>query len=201
MASLVALVAAGLSVQALPGAGFDRGPRIRAMRPKADAHVSAISRTQNFGRAHELKIDSSPALRTYVMFDVDLKRGHGEVKQVSLLLYSETRSKAGYQVHFVSERWREHKITFANAPVASQDFVRSGPLRAKAWHAVDVTSLVSDDHKYVGFVLTTLSVKGVGFASRETKVHGPRLVVEREDDETTSSSTTTTGGGETPQGP
>jgi len=76
--------------------------------------------------------------------------------------------------------------------------VRSGPLRAKAWHAVDVTSLVSDDQKYVGFVLTTLSAKGVSFASRETKGHGPRLVVEREDDTTTSSSTTTTGGGETP---
>jgi hypothetical protein len=194
VASLVALVVAGLSVQALPGAGFDRGPRIRAMRPKADAHVSAVSRAQNFGRAHELKIDSSPTLRTYVMFNVNLKSGHGEVKQVSLLLYSQTRSQAGYQIRLVSERWRERKITFANAPPSSRAFVRSGPLRAKAWHAVDVTSLVSDDHKYIGFVLTTVSPKGVGFASRETKVHGPRLVVEREDDATTSSSTTTTTG-------
>ncbi len=170
------------------------------MRPKADAHVSAASRTQNFGRAHELKVDSSPTLRTYVMFDVDLKKGHGKVKQVTLLLYSETRSKAGYQVRLVSERWRERKITFANAPLASREFVRSGPLRAKAWHAVDVTSLVSDNQKRVGFVLTTVSAKGVELSSRETKVHGPRLVVEREDDATTSSSTTTTtGGGETPQ--
>ncbi len=171
------------------------------MRPKADAHVSAVSRTQNFGRAHELKIDSSPTLRTYVMFDVDLKRGHGEVKQVSLLLYSETRSQAGYKVRLVAERWRERKITFANAPVASRDFVRSGPLRARAWQAVDVTSLVTDHRRYVGFVLTTTSAKGVAFASRETKMHGPRLVVEREADTTTSTATTTTGVGEggTPQ--
>jgi hypothetical protein len=118
---------------------------------------------------------------------------------VSLLLYSETRSKAGYQVRLVTQRWRERKITFANAPVASRDFVRSGPLRAKSWQAVDVTSLVTDDHKYVGFVLTTVSAKGANFASRETKVHGPRLVVEREDAATASTSTTTTGEGETPQ--
>ena len=169
------------------------------MPAKADAYVSAVNRTQNFGRAHELKVDSSPTLRTYVMFDVDLNSGHGQVKQVSLMLYSHTRSQAGYQVRLVSERWRERKITFANAPVASRDFVRSGPLGARAWHAVDVTSLVSDDHKYVSFVLTTVSQKGIAFASRETKVHGPRLVVEREDDTTTSTATTTTGGGETPQ--
>lgn len=168
------------------------------MPAKADAYVSAVNRTQNFGRAHELKVDSSPTLRTYVMFDVDLNSGHGQVKQVSLMLYSHTRSQAGYQVRLVSERWRERKITFANAPMASREFVRSGPLRARAWRAVDVTSLVSDDHKYVGFVLTTASAKGVAFASRETKAHGPRLVVEREGD-TTTSTATTTGGGETPQ--
>ena len=170
------------------------------MRPKADAHVSAVNRTQNFGRAHELKVDASPTLRAYVMFDVDLESGRGDVKQVSLLLYSRTRSQAGYQVRLVSERWRERKITFANAPAASRDFVPSGPLRAKAWQAVDVTDLVSDDHKYVGFVLTTVSAKGVTFASRETGLRGPRLVVEREDDRTTSTSTTaTTTTGEDPE--
>ena len=68
----------------------------------------------------------------------------------------------------------------------------SGPLRASAWKAVDVTSLVSDTEDYVGFVLTTASAKGAVFASRETKAHGPRLVVEREDDTTTSTATTTT---------
>jgi hypothetical protein len=201
-ATLVALAAAGLSVQALPGAGLDRGPRIRAIRPKADAFVSAASRTQNFGRARELKVDSSPTARSYVMFHVDLRSGHGKVKQVSLLLYSQTRSQVGYQVRLVAERWRERRITFANAPASSRSFVPSGPLRARAWQAVDVTSLVSDDQRYVGFVLTTVSAKGAEFASRETKVHGPRLVVEREDDATTSSSTTTTTGeGETPEAP
>lgn len=179
-------------MQALPGAGLDRGPRIRAMRPKADAFVSAANRTQNFGHARELKVGSSPTLRAYVMFAVDLHRGPGTVKQVSLLLYSNTRSQVGYQVRLVAERWRERRITFANAPALSRKFVPSGPLRAHVWQAVDVTSLVSDDAKYVGFVLTTVSTKGAMFASRETKKHGPRLVVEREEAQTTTSTTTTT---------
>ncbi len=67
----------------------------------------------------------------------------------------------------------------------------SGPLRANAWKAVDVTSLVDDSQRYVGFALTTASPKGVEFASRETGLHGPRLIVEREDTDTTTGTTTT----------
>jgi hypothetical protein len=160
------------------------------LRPKADAFVSAVNRTQNFGRTRELKVDSSPTLRTYIMFDVDLHSGPGTLRQVSLLLYSNSRSQVGYQVRLVAERWRERRITFANAPAPSQDFVSSGPLRAKAWQAVDVTSLVSDDEGYVSFVLTTTAMKGAAFASRETRRHGPRLIVERQDDQTTTSTTT-----------
>ena len=132
------------------------------------------------------------------MFDVDLNSGHGQVKQVSLMLYSHTRSQAGYQVRLVSERWRERKITFANAPMASREF---GAVRAAAGKGLEgrrrhfpsvrrpqVRRLRADD----------------GFRERrrvcepQTKAHGPRLVVEREGD-TTTSTATTTGGGETPQ--
>jgi hypothetical protein len=185
-------------VQALPGAGLDHGPRIRAMRPKADAFVSEANRTKNFGRARDLKVDSSPTLRTYVMFDVNLHSGSSDLKQVSLLLYSRTRSRIGYQVRLVGPRWRELRITFANAPALSPDFVASGPLRARVWKAVDVTSLLSGDERYVGFALTTLSTKGADFSSRETGLHGPRLVVERQDNETTRSTTTSTEGMQSP---
>lgn len=188
MATLVALVAAGLCVQALP-AGLDREPRIRAVRPKADAFVSAAKRNQNFGHDRDLKVDSSPMVRTYVTFDVNLKSG-GDVQQVSLLLYSRTRSRVGYRVRLVKERWRERRITFANAPDLSSDFVASGPLKAGAWKAVDVTSLVSNEGKYVGFALTTASTRGAAFASRETGLRGPRLIVEREGNDTTGSTTT-----------
>ena len=43
---------AAISVDALPGAGFDRAPRIRAVRAKADAFVSGANMNRNFGAAH-----------------------------------------------------------------------------------------------------------------------------------------------------
>ena len=107
------------------------------------------------------------------MFDVDLKRGEGEVKQVSLLLYSETRSKAGYQVRLVPQRWREKHITFANAPAASRQVravraaASNSPGRPSTSHPSSPTTT-----KYVGFVLTTLSPKGVEF--REPRNQGAR---------------------------
>ncbi|MEK6275445.1 MAG: DNRLRE domain-containing protein [Actinomycetota bacterium] len=179
-----------MCVQALSGAGLDRGPRIRAVQARADAFVSAESRTQNFGRTRGLKVDSSPTLQTYIAFDVDLKSG--DVQRVSLMLYSRKGSRVGYEVRLVRERFREREITFANAPGLSGDIVMSGPLRARAWKTVDLTSLVSGQGKYVGVVLTSLSPRGITFASRETGLHGPRLIVEREPKGTTTTGTTQT---------
>jgi hypothetical protein len=183
-AALVGLIAAGAVVQALPGAGFGRDPKIRAVRAKADAFVSEASRKQNFGRAKELRVDAAPIVRTYVRFDVDLRSE--EIVHVSLLLYSRDRIQAGYKVQLVYGAWNERKINFANAPEPSPSFVASGPLRAKSWKAVDVTTLVAGE-RGVTLALTTASTKGAKFGSRESGRHGPRLVVERQEGETTTS--------------
>jgi len=162
-------------VETLPGAGFDRHPKIRAHRAKADASVSEATPTRNFGRARQLLVDASPTVRTYVRFDVDLTSG--DVSHVSLLLYSRSRSRTGYRVQLVYGRWRERAINFVNAPELKPSSVASGPLRARSWKAVDVTSLsIGEDG--VSFALTTESPNGAMFTSRETGFHGPRLVVE-----------------------
>jgi hypothetical protein len=135
-------------------------------------------------------------LRAYVTFRVDLD--DDDVEHVSLLLYSRTRSRIGYEIRLFEGRFRERRITFANAPKHSGDFVPSGPVRANAWKAVDVTTLTSGEEGYVGFVLTSLSAKGLEFASRETGLRGPRLIVERRRSETTGSTGTSTGAQETP---
>jgi len=179
-----------LVVDALPGAGFDRNPRIRAVRAKADAFVTEASRNQNFGRTRELFVDASPTVRTYVRFDVDLKLG--DVRHVTLLLYSRRRLRTGYQARLVRSDWREARITYVNAPRLAPTFVASGPVRARAWKAVDVTSLVAGAQDSISFVLTTASVRGGVFSSRETGLHGPRLVVETMRNDTTQSTTTTT---------
>jgi hypothetical protein len=192
VATLLALVAAGLAVQSLPGAGLARGPKIRAVPPKADAFVSQAARAQNFGRARLLKVDSSPRVRTYVTFAVDLD--DEDVQHVSLLLYSRTKSRAGYRIWLIDERFREHRITYANAPDLSGDSIASGPLRARAWKAIDVTALAIGEEDRVGFALTSGSTnaKSVEFASRETGLRGPRLIVERRRSVTTGSTSTST---------
>jgi hypothetical protein len=170
---------AGVSVDASPSADFDRKPPIRAVRAKADAFVSGANMNKNFGSARELRVDASPTCRAFVRFNVDVRSG--DVERVSLLLYSRSRSRRGYQVRLVEEPWRERKITFLNAPSLSPSFIRSGPLKARSWKAVDVTSIVeeaSGGEDSVSFALTTRSPNALELASRETGLHGPRLVVE-----------------------
>jgi hypothetical protein len=184
--------------QALPGAGFDRGPKIRAHRAKADAFVSEATPRRNFGRARQLLVDASPTVRTYIRFDVDVTSG--DVSHVSLLLYSRSRSRTGYRVQLVYGRWKERTINFVNAPELTPPSVASGPLRARSWKAVDVTSL-SIGQQGVSFALTTESPNGAVFTSRQTGFHGPRLVVEEARNDTTGSTTTSTGASPLPPPP
>jgi hypothetical protein len=162
------------------------------MRAKADAFVSEANRRANFGRALTLRVAASPAIRTYIRFDVDASPDSNEVKHVSLLLYSRTRSRAGYQVRLAEGHWNERRVNFVNAPALSAHFVGSGPLRGRTWKAVDITSLVVGQEGPLNLALTA-PADSAEFASRETGLHGPRLVVETAPPETTRSSSTSTG--------
>jgi hypothetical protein len=119
----------------------------------------------------------------------------GDVQRVNILLWSRARSQTGFQVRLAYDSWREGRITYANAPSLSPDFVVSGPLKARAWKAVDVTSLtdqLSGGDNSVTLALTSASAKGVDLASRETGLHGPRLVVARGGGSNGGAPTTTT---------
>ena len=80
----------------------------------------------------------------------------------------------------------------------SPDFLLSGPLKARSWKAVDITSLaaeLSEEENYISLALTTRSRNALELASRESGLHGPRLVVEREgSSEGPTTESTTTGG-------
>jgi hypothetical protein len=139
--------------------------------------VNASAENTNYGTQQGLTVDARPLTRAYVHFNINLRPG--KVSRVNLLLYSRTRLRLGYQVRLVTENWRERFITYDNAPRISSRFVSSGPLRARAWKAVDITSLVGIEDNDVNLALTTVAPKGIVFASRETGLTGPRLVVER----------------------
>jgi hypothetical protein len=180
-ASLVALVLAGLAVESLAGADLAREPRIRAVRAKADAFVNGANRARNFGSSADLRVDASPTSRAFIRFKAQ-RLDSNDVERVHLLLYSRSQSRMGYQVRLVDEPWRELQITFLNAPSLSSDFVLSGPLKARSWKAVDITSLadmVIDGEAYISLALTTRSQNAIELSSRESGLRGPRLVVER----------------------
>jgi hypothetical protein len=171
------VLAAGLSVAALPASPADKEPRFRAMRAVADSYVTESNNTANFGGARRLRVDGSPVSRAYVRFRTRYLHGE-DVKQVNLLVFSRSGSRRGFRVRLVTARWREHEITYENAPRLSRRFIASGPIRAKVWNAVDVTPLVDREHEEVSFALTTVAPGGLELASRESGLTGPRVVVE-----------------------
>ena len=178
MSALIALVAAGVSVAAIPTANSGRQPKITALRAKGDAHVSAATPEANYGGFRRLTVDGRPATRAFLRFVVPGEVD--DVKRINLLVYTHTRSTLGYRVRLATRRWAEQRITWRNAPRASSRFVSSGPLRARMWKAVDVTSLVGSGEGHVGFVLTTPGTRAITISSRESGLTGPRLVVEYE---------------------
>ena len=180
MVAGIALFAAGVSLAGIPAEGFNRDPKISAVRANADAHVNASEQWANYGKKRTLAVDARPLRRAYLRFHIDLRQGN--VSRVNLLLYSRRRLRLGYQVRLVTQDWRERLITYRNAPRISSRFVSSGPLRARAWKAVDITSLVGTEENDINVALTTVAPAGIVFASRESGMRGPRLVVEQTDD-------------------
>jgi hypothetical protein len=162
----------------MPTATSGRQPKITAVRANGDAHVSAATPDANFGRFRRLTVDGRPATRAFLRFGVP--RDAELVKRVNLLVYVHTRSTLGYRVRLATRRFRERRITWENAPRASSRFVSSGPLRARTWKAVDITSLVGSPEGDVGLALTTAGTRAITISSRESGLTGPRLVIEYE---------------------
>jgi hypothetical protein len=176
-AALVVVLAAGVSIAALPASRSDKQPRIRAIRPVADSYVTELDRVANFGLERVLRVDAAPLTRSYLRFRTKYL-DRDDVKQVNLLVFSRSAVRRGFRVRVVSSRWRERDITYENAPRLPPRFVGSGPIRPRVWKAVDVTPLVVTPDDEVSFALTTMAPVGLELASRESGPTAPRLVVE-----------------------
>lgn len=170
--TMLGLAVATAGASAKPEATRD----IRAFGPEADTYVTAALPRQNFGRRRVLRADGSPRATVYLRFR--LKKLKGEITDVTLLLHAEAGARTSYQVRRVREdKWRERRLTFANAPRLSLRYASSRPVRRGAWNAVDVTPFVSDDDDLeLSLAITTRSPAGIVFGSRESK-RGPRLVL------------------------
>ncbi len=157
----------------------------------ADAYVSEARPDRNFADTPALRTDAYPrSERSYLRFAV--AQLGGAVITAKLRLYAETASQTGYAVRTVAAGdWSEDKITYATAPTPGPVVASSGPVARDGWTSVDVTPLVHGDG-VVDLVLTGNDRFAAMYASRETGVTAPQLVVETVEDSTLGQVTTTT---------
>jgi hypothetical protein len=164
--------------------------------PVADAYVSGTRPDRNFASTPGLRTRGSrkPEL-SYLRFVV--AQLPGAVTAARLRLYAETSSRIGYAVRTVAAgSWTEDKITYKTAPTPGPVVAASGPVSGDTWTSVDVTRLVNADGA-VNLVLTSDDGSASLYASRETGVTAPQLVVETVEAATLGQTATTTAGSTT----
>lgn len=169
--SLVTLVSSLAACWAAPIES--QAARAVALRPVADAYVSASAPQGRFGTSSRLRVDASPTTRSYLRFTVP--RLGGPIRRARLLVWGRTGSRRGFAVRPVARSdWRERTLTFANRPRVRRVASRSAAVRSGRRIAVDVSSLVVRKGS-VSLALTALGGRSVTLASRESGRRAPRL--------------------------
>ncbi len=145
--------------------------------PVADAYVSSVYPTTNYGTSTVLKAQSgSPTTTSYLRFNVN--GIVGSITKATLRLYTSTSSATGYQLRSVSDNtWEENQVTYNNAPGFGSVVSTSGSFASNAWVSVDVTSLITGTGVF-NFAVTTASTSNMSFRSRDAASNQPQLIVQ-----------------------
>ncbi|TAK59687.1 MAG: DNRLRE domain-containing protein, partial [Dehalococcoidia bacterium] len=170
--------------------GASAAPTTYVNSPVADAFVWATQPSNNYGASKSIRVDGSPLMASYLRFDVPAL--DGPVTRATLMVYANSRSSAGWDVHAVADStWGERTITFNNAPpMGSATFASSGAFAGGDWTSADVTSLVTGSGP-LSVALTTSGGTQVNLASRESGANAPRLVIETAGSSVAATSTAT----------
>ena len=159
-----------------PSSTPTRTSHLTSFVPAADSYVNESNTTMNYGMVTNLRVDGSPIIRSYLRFDV--QGLSGTITRVTLRLFTNTSSGAGYEVHSVTDNtWNELTINHTNAPAMDGITATSGPFGASAWTTVDMTPLVTGNGSY-NLALTTTGGTAFSLASREAGANAPQLVIE-----------------------
>ncbi len=179
--ALLALVSLSVSSPALANtAPFD--PRVASpalavtstISPVADAYVNSSSPSTNYGSATQLRVDGSPAVRSYLRFAVSGLTG--TVSQATLRIYANSSLNTGITAHRVADNtWGEGTINYGNAPAVGTAIGASGAIGTGAWLSINVTPYVTGNGTF-SFALTSANVTALSLASREA-ANKPQLVL------------------------
>jgi len=150
-------------------------PAVFSFVPVADAYVNAATGDKNFGNNSALRLDASPAIRSYLRFEV--QGISGTPARVTLSVYANSSNPVGYNLHQVSDNsWAESGLTYNNAPPVGSIIGTSGQLAKDTWVALDVTGWVTGNGVW-SFAMTSTSSTATSFSSREG-ARAPQLVIE-----------------------
>ena len=172
---LLIAFSAGMVVHAAAPAAIPQATTF-TFKAVADAYVIQTSPSSNYGKATNLRVDSSPTTRSYLRFIISGLSG-GTVQSAILRLYANSANAIGFSVRSVTNTtWTEIGITYTNSPAVGNIISSSKPFNGGVWVAVDVSSYIKTESTY-NLVLTTTSSTNTSLASRETGSKAPQLVV------------------------
>lgn len=178
---------AGDLVSAQPAAAA--GTAKLTFTPVADSYVSQTKPKRNYGSGSALRVDGSPVLRSYLLFDI--QGLSGPIETAKLRLFANDSSTTGFDLDTVTDNsWQETSLTYKNAPPIGSVAATSQPFSANTWVSIDVTALISGNGKWA-LALTSRDNKSIGFASRESGAHAPQLIIVTSDGTPTSTLTNT----------
>ncbi len=162
--------------------------------PSADARVSELAPTTNYGKTTTLLADfgAGETETSYIRFVIS--GINGSIQSVRLRVYCSTNATTnGPAVHLANSNWIESGIgavTWNTRPaLLSGASDNKGAIPLATWVEYDVTALVNGDGTYT-FALVADGTDGVTFSSREGSV-SPQVVVTLGSVSSTATSTST----------
>ena len=143
----------------------------------ADSYVSSVNTSANYGSASTLRMDGSPVVNSFLMFNINGLAGN-QISSARLKLYSNTNSSIGFQVkEVIDSSWSEYSVNYNNAPALGNIITTSGPISSGGWLELDVSSYIIEEGIY-SFGLDTTSSSGMSLGSRESGTNAPVMIID-----------------------
>ncbi|HEY3311707.1 MAG TPA: DNRLRE domain-containing protein, partial [Anaerolineales bacterium] len=145
--------------------------------PNADSYVQSNKSSTNFGSLTTLRVDGSPVVHSYLRFNV--QGLSAPVTLATLRVFANTTSNGQtYDIQSVSNNtWGESTITYANAPALGAVIGSSPSFGAGVWTSVNVTAYITGNGSY-NLALSERGSSSITFASRESGLNAPQLVIQ-----------------------
>jgi hypothetical protein len=162
-------------------------PTIWSMTPTNDAYVDQTYANKVYGASKTLKVrNAAKDMNAYIKFNLV---GVTDVSKATLRLYVSDPGPDGGGLYVVSPtypgtttQWLETNLTWKNAPpIGGTPLATLGPVKAKTWVEVDVTSAaqqaLATNNGRLSLALHNNSTNQVVYSSKEG-AHPPELIIE-----------------------